>query len=191
MEKYQKEVDGQTVVKEQSEIVIKKDGRVTYNPTEAMILDDGWVAFDEPVTPEPEDLPLSVQLRRAKNVKVRDLHAYDESSEVNDCIIVYQGHEIHYWANKTERNDLKNAVRDCIAMGREFYRLDLRDKGISLTIQCELLLEMMATLEVYAIDSFNKTTDHEFAINALPTEAEIDAYEFRGVGYPAKCRFEV
>lgn len=190
MKEYQKEVDGQTVVKEQSEIVIKKDGRVTYNPTEVMILDDGWVAFDEHVAPEPEDLPLSVQLRRAKNVKVRDLHAYDESMEVNDCIIVYGGQELHYWASKDERNDLKNAVRDCISVGRDVYRLDLRDKGLSMEIQCELLLQMMAALEVYAIDCYNKTTDHEFAIKALETLEEVEAYDFK-VGYPEKCRFEV
>ena len=193
MEKYQKEVDGQTVVKEQNEIVIKKDGRVTYNPTEAMILDDGWVAFDEPAIAEPQDpteLPISVQLRRAKNVKLRDLEMYDSSKEVNDCVIVYQGNELHYWASKDERNDLKNAVRDCISVGREVYRLDLRDKGLSIELQCELLLQMMAALEVYAIDCYNKTTDHEFAIKALETLEEVEAYDFK-VGYPEKLRFEV
>ena len=188
MKRYEKEIDGKTVIKTQKEIVIRKDGRVTYNPTEEMVLADGWVEY---VAPEPRPIPEKVLIERARMMKLNELHKYDESSEVNDCIIVYQGEEIHYWANKTERNDLKNAVRDCIAMGREYYRLDLRDKGISLTIQCELLLGMMATLEVYAIDSFNKTTDHEFAIKALPTKAEIDAYEFRGVGYPEIPRFEL
>ena len=104
---------------------------------------------------------------------------------------MYQGQELHYWANKTERDALKGALRDCMAMGREFYRLDLRDKGVSLTIRCELLLQMMAVLEVYAIDSFNKTTDHEFAIKACTTQVEVDAYEFRGVGYPEIPRFEL
>lgn len=200
MKRYIKQIDGKTIIKTRNQIVVKsqrtikdKDGNDkvvtmnTYNPTEEMVLADGWVEYVLPTPTEPTEEEL---VQRAKNRKLRELHEYDESSEVNDCIIVYQGEEIHYWANKTERNDLKNAVRDCIAMGREYYRLDLRDKGISLTIQCESLLGMMATLEVYAIDSFNKTTDHEFAIKALATRNEIEAYDF-GVGYPSIPIFEL
>lgn len=188
MRRYKKVIDGKTVIKTLKEIVIRKDGRVTYNPTEEMVLEDGWVEY---VAPEPKPIPEKVLIERARRVKLNELHKYDESSEVNDCIIVYQGQELHYWANKTERDALKGALRDCIAMGREFYRLDLRDKGVSLTIRCELLLQMMAVLEVYAIDSFNKTTDHEFAIKACTSQVEVDAYEFRGVGYPAIPRFEL
>lgn len=182
---FYKEIDGTRVW---FNGILKTEGKQVINPTDDMILAAGWVEY---VAPEPKPIPEEVLIERARRKKLDELHRYDESKEVNDCVIVYQGEEIHYWANKTERNDLKNAVRDCIAMGREYYRLDLRDKGVSLTIQCESLLGMMATLEVYAIDSFNKTTDHEFAIKDLPTEAEIDAYEFRGVGYPEVPRFEL
>ena len=188
MKHYVKEIDGKRVIKPRNRIVIHKDGKQIINPTEEMVLADGWVEYVPPVPPEPRAEEL---LERAKRRKLDELYAYDESSEVNDCIIVYQGQELHYWANKTERDALKGALRDCMAMGREFYRLDLRDKGVSLTIRCELLLQMMAALEVYAIDSFNKTTDHEFAIKACATEAEVDAYEFRGVGYPEIPRFEL
>lgn len=187
MERYKKEIDGKTVIKFGKDIVVKKDGMVTINPSEEMILADGWEVYVAPSNePTAEEL-----LAQAKEEKISELYEYDESAEVNDCIIAYQGQELHYWANKTERDALKGALRDCIAMGREFYRLDLRDKGVSLTIRCELLLQMMAVLEVYAIDSFNKTTDHEFAIKACTTQVEVDAYEFRGVGYPPIPRFEL
>lgn len=203
MEKYQKIIDGKIVAKQRNEIVLSVTRKITdkktgeekevksnvYNPTHEMLLENGWVEY-VPTSPSIE-LTERQLYRRAMARKLRDLEAYDNSSEVNDCIIVYQGEELHYWASKTERNDLKNAVRDCVAMGRDTYRLDLRDKGISITLLCELLLQMMAALEVYAIDCFNKTTDHRFAIEACKTEGEVDAYEFRGVGYPAKCRFEV
>ena len=168
--------------------VLKYDGRQIINPSEEQLLAAGYVEY---VPPTPEAPTEEELLAEAKSNKLAELNNYDNSSEVNDCIIVYQGEELHYWASKTERNDLKNAVRDCVAMGRDTYRLDLRDKGISITLLCELLLQMMAALEVYAIDCFNKTTDHRFAIEACKTEGEVDAYEFRGVGYPAKCRFEV
>ena len=77
-----------------------------------------------------------MKLEKAKHEKIRELTAYDESSEVNDCIIVYQGQELHYWANKTERDSLKGAIRDYITLGRTDYRLDLREIGISLLIPC-------------------------------------------------------
>lgn len=187
MKKYKKEIDGKVIVKALNEIVLNKDGNVVFNPTEEMILEDGWVEYMF----KPREWPMWNQLQRVKERKLRELYEYDESEEVNDCIIVYQGQELHYWANKTERDALKGALRDCISMGRDTYRLDLREKGISITISCELLLQMMAALEVYAIDCFNKTTDHRYAIEACTTEVDVDAYEFRGVGYPPIPRFEL
>lgn len=187
MKRYTKQIDGKTVIKKRQEIVIRRDGRVTYNPTEEMVLADGWVEYVPPTPPEPSAEEL---LERARVARLDDLRRHDESSEVNDCIIVYQGEEIHYWANKTERNDLKNAVRDCIAMGRDTYRLDLRDKGVSIALPCEALLQMLSALEIYAIDCYNRTTDHEFAIKSLTTKDEIEAYDFK-VGYPEVPRFEL
>lgn len=153
-----------------------------------MLLENGWVEYI-PTSPSIE-LTEGQLYRRAMARKLRDLESYDNSSEVNDCIIVYQEHELHYWASKSERNDLKNAIRDYLSMGRTEYRLDLRDKGISITLPCELLLQMMAALEVYAIECYNKTTDHNYAIKALTTLEEVEAYDFK-VGYPEKLRFEI
>ena len=188
MKRYKKQIDGKSVIKTLKEIVIKKDGKQTFNPSEEMVLADGWVEYVAPTPVEPSE---AILLERARQRKLRELHEYDESKEVNNCVIVYQGQEIDYWASKEERNDLKNAVRDCITIGRENYRLDLRDKGISVVIPCESLLLMLAQLEVYAIDCYNRTTDHEFFIKSLETMEEIEAYEFRGNGYPNIPRFEV
>ena len=199
MQRYQKEIDGKLVRKQRNEIVLSVTRTITdkktgeekevksnvYNPTHEMLLENGWVEYVAPI-PTEEEL-----LAEAKRRKIRMLDLYDNSSEVNDCIIVYQGQELHYWANKHERGSLGSAVRDCMALGRTEYRLDLRELGVSLSIPCEKLLQMLAVLEVYAIDCYNKTTDHRFAIEACKTIGEVDAYEFRGIGYPAKCRFEL
>jgi hypothetical protein len=187
MKKYVKVIDGKTTIKELKEILLKRDGKITYNPTEEMVLADGWVEY---IAPEPRPIPERVLAERAKRVKLDELHKFDESSEVNDCIIVYQGQELHYWANKHERGSLESAVRNWIALGRTEYRLDLRELGVSLNIPCEALLQMLAVLEVYAIDCYNKTTDHEFAIKALSVREEIESYDFR-VGYPMVPRLEL
>ena len=187
MKQYVKEIDGKRVIKTCNRIVIFKDGKQIINPREEMVLEDGWVEYVPPTPPEPSAEEL---LERARQRKLDELHQYDESSEVNDCIIVHQGEEIHYWANKDERNDLKNAVRDCIAMGRDTYRLDLRDKGLSISLPCEALLHILSALEIYAIDCYNRTTDHEFFIKALTTKDEIEAYDFT-IGYTSSPRFEL
>lgn len=185
---YTKSINGIIYKKQLHEIILHVGCKQIINPTKEMVLADGWVEYVDSVDSMPSE---RVLLERARRKKLDELYAYDESKEVNDCIIVYQGQELHYWANKTERDALKGALRDCMAMGRTDYRLDLRELGVSLSIPCEKLLQMLSVLEVYAIDCYNKTTDHEFAIKACATEAEVDAYEFRGVGYPVIPRFEL
>jgi hypothetical protein len=49
---------------------------------------------------------------------------------------------------------------------------------------------MLSALEVYAVDCYNKTTDHQYAINALGTIEEIEAYDFT-IGYPEKLIFNI
>ena len=164
MKRYEKTIDGKTVIKTLKEIVVKKNGKQTFNPSEEMVLADGWVEY---VTPAPVEPSESMLRERARQRKLRELHDYDESKEVNNCVIVYQGEEMDYWADKHERDALKSALNDCISMGRDIYRLDLRDKEIVINISCETLLKMLAILEVYAVDCFNKTTDHELMIKSL------------------------
>lgn len=187
MKRFTKQIDGKNVIKTLKEIVIRKDGRVTYNPTEEMVLADGWVEY---VAPEPKPIPEEVLIERARRRKLDELHNYDESKEVNDCIIVYQGSELHYWKDKFERDQLEGTVKKCMSAGRTNYRLDLRELGISLNIPCEYLLQILVALELYAVDCYNKTTDHEYAIKALTTKEEIEAYDFK-VGYPEVPRFEL
>ena len=54
MKRYTK--DG--VIRDANKIVITKDGMTTTNPTEEMILADGWVEYTEP---EPTPAPFSMQ----------------------------------------------------------------------------------------------------------------------------------
>lgn len=184
MKQYTKQIDGKTVRKTLKEIVIKKDGKQTFNPSEEMVLEDGWVEYVAPALTEEQ------LFNRAKSNKIRDIEHYDASKEVNICYIKTPLDTISYWANKTERSSLKSAVQDYIAINRETYRLDLRDVGVSVDIACDKLLTMLIALEVYAIDCYNKTTDHIFAVKNLTTVEEIEAYDYR-VGYPEKLTFEL
>lgn len=130
------------------------------------------------------------KLELLKKYKIIEIERYDKSKDVDACYITHNGNSLNYWADKSERDELKGAVRDCINVGRELYRLDLRDIGVSLTIPCELLLSMLCSLEIYAIDSYNKTTDHIFAIRAMTSIDEVKAYDFT-IGYPEKLEFNL
>ena len=167
--------------------VLKLDGKQIINPSEEQLISAGYVEFVPPAPVEPTEAEL---LERAKANKIKELYRYDESDSVNTCYIVYGGQNVMYWADKHERDALKSAIRDCISLGRTEYRLDLREKGFSITLPCELLLQMLATLEVYATECYNKTTDHEFVIKTFATIAEVDEYDFH-VGYPEVLTFDL
>ena len=160
---------------------------MTYNPTEDMVLADGWIEY---IIPEPKPIPEAVLLERAKSRKIDEINSYDSSKDVNICYISKSENTIPYWANKTERSSLKSAVQDYMTLGREVYRLDLREVGISVEVRCSDLLSMLSALEVYAIDCYNKTTDHIFAVNNLTTIEEVEAYNHRS-GYPEKLTFNL
>lgn len=185
MKKYEKTIEGRVVRLSAKNIVIKNGGFVTTNPTHEQILADGWVEYIAPPKPEPTAEEL---LARAKEAKKAEIEEYDKSPLVDGCYIIKGGQQMIYWADKSERDTLKGAVRDFITAGRETYRLDLREFGVSLTTPCEKLLEMLCALEVYAIDCFNNTTDHLYAVDAMTTVEEIESYDHTA-GYPEKLTF--
>lgn len=183
MKRYYKEENGNIVWFRNS---VNLNGFKIINPTEEQILEAGYVEYVAPAPIEPTAEQL---LAQAKNKKIAEIKAYDESRSVNNCIIVYNGQSLNYWANKSERDDLKGAIRDCITTGRTQYRLDLREIGLAIWVDCEKLLAMMSALEVYAIDCFNKTTDHIFAVQACETIEDVEAYDHK-LGYPEVPTFE-
>ena len=191
MKKYIK--DGK--IKARNQIVIKgqriikdKDGNDKvintniYNPKHEDLIANGWEEYIIPIYERT--------IEDYRRDKIREINNYDSSSEVNNCYIKTSNGEVSYWANKSERSALKSAVQDCIVIGRDVYRLDLRDIGVSVDINCNKLLEMLSALEVYAIDCYNKTTDHIFNVNGLTTIEEIENYDYRS-GYPEKLIFEI
>lgn len=183
--RYYKIIDGKTVFYG-GEIIIIGDRQII-NPTEEQLLEAGWQIYVQP--PVPESTPQQL-LEQARVEKLMEIESYDSSSDVNECLIHYNGETIPYWADKTTRTTLKEAVRDCIAVGISTYRLDLRDYGVSIDIDCELMLGMLQELEVYAIRCYNKTTDHIYAVKAMDNIEDIEGYDFRS-DYPSKLEFSV
>lgn len=184
MKLFQKTINGIPTIEVLNRIIIEKDGMNIYNPTEEMVILDGWIEYKIPEKSE-SDL-----IQQAKDKKIAEIEEYDSSPEVNICHIRYINDMFEYWADKSERNDLKAAVNDCINIGREKYRLDLRKLRISMEVNCKDLINMLSLLEVYAIDCYNVTTDHIYAVYELNNVEDINNYDYRQ-GYPDKLIFDL
>ena len=166
--------DGQ--IKTRNQIVIRKDGMNTYNPTEEMLLADGWVEY---LMPEPTAEEL---LERAKLKKVAAIKAHDTSSAVNSF---FYGN-VEFWLDRDTRVSVRSTAEIMKEMGRETMTLWLGD--VNVTLSPAEVLQMLAVLEVYALECYNTTAEHISTVNALATIEDVEAYDYR-TGYPEIVRF--
>lgn len=130
------------------------------------------------------------ELTTAKQKKLQELTVYDKSKAVDNFIINRGGVKlIDYWINRDLRTSLKDDVETAAKIG-ETYDFDVRELGITLTLNCEKFLAALETLRVYAYTTFNTTSRHMAAINALQTVEAVDAYDFTQ-GYPPHLTFNI
>lgn len=181
MKQYTKQIDGKAVVKALNEITIRKDGTVTYNPTEDMVIADGWT----------EHTPSSVisEERRAKIAEVRarqrlrtNIQRYDTSSEVN---AFYVG-DIQVWLDKATRAGL--LLRFQAEQAQGLVSTSLWYNGKQFPLNVDQAIQMLYAVELYASACYDNAQRHLAAINALTTIEEMEAYDYK-VGYPEKLHF--
>jgi hypothetical protein len=174
MKKYVKEIEGKKVYKTRQQIVISKNGMSTYNPTEEMILSDGWVEY---VYIEHEKT-----IEEYKNEKINEIKHYDESSLVNEFYI--QG--LPVWLDKTTRVGLKLRFESEIAMGKTETSLWYDD--IQFPLQLENAMQMLFAIELYASACYDNTHYHISRVNVLENIEDIKNYDYT-IGYPEKLQF--
>ena len=170
------------VTKYASEIVITKDGMTTTNPTEEMILADGWVEYTEPEpTPAPEKTE-EEKLAIAKRDKKRNISYYDKSSAVNQFFIA----DTPMWLDKGTRTGLKLRFEAEVAMGKT--DTTLWADGVQYPLPLSTAVQMLYALEVYASMCYDRTQAHLAAIDAMTTVEAVEAYDHTS-GYPEKLKF--
>lgn len=161
-------------IKHRNEIVIRKDGMNTYNPTEEMILADGW---EEYITPTYE--PTIEDYRKRKKDEIA---RYDSSEEVNAFYM--QGQRM--WLDKATRAGLMLRLQAEQSMGKETTTLWYGTHQFELPIVNAF--QMLYALELYASQCYDNTQRHLAAVDALENKEEIDAYDYR-TGYPEELEF--
>ena len=176
---YVKEIDGQTVKKKAKDIVLKTTRGIVFNPSEAMLLADGWTEYVRPTPPEPTE---EQKFAIAKERKKAEIERYDKSSAVNQFFIG----ETPMWLDKETRTGLKLRFEAEIAMGKT--DTTLWADGVQYPLPLSTGVQMLYALEVYASMCYDQTQAHLAAIDALTTIEEVEAYDY-ATGYPDKLHF--
>lgn len=174
MKKYVKEINGEKVYKTRSQITIENNGMTTYNPTESMILNDGWKEYTE-VTPKKT-------LEDYRQEKLLEVIKYDESNSVNEFYI----HGLPVWLDKNTRVGLRLRFESEKALNRETTTLWY--ENIQFTLKLDDAISMLYAIEVYASQCYDNTQLHLTIIKELNTIEDIIAYDYSD-GYPEKLNF--
>ena len=124
----------------------------------------------------------SIEIKKSELLSKID--EYDKSDNVNSFSIA----GMPIWLNKEDRATLKNGVESAKAIGRTTFAMWAGTISIELPI--DILLEMLAQLEVYACDCYNITAKHKTEVAKLTTIEAVANYDYK-VNYPEKLVYNV
>lgn len=123
-------------------------------------------------------------LARAKREILKHIEAYDTSSAVNGFVL--NGAVV--WLDKATRVGLMNSTTIAKAMGQAKTTLWLGDT--KLEVGCDMAIQLLSSLEMYALECFNVTAAHKKAVAELTDIGEVLSYDYTK-GYPEKLMMNV
>ena len=113
---------------------------------------------------------------------IEQITEYDQSEDVNSFTL--QGKTM--WLPKETRVGLVNSVTIEKNAGKETTTLWFGGERYELPV--DTALQMLAALELYALECYNVTAAHKAAVNALESVEDVVAYDYTQ-GYPEKLNF--
>lgn len=119
-----------------------------------------------------------------REAKISDIVSYDSSSEVN-CFYL---NETPLWLDKETRVGVMNSTKIQKSLGQTTSTFWIGTFSIS--VPCDKAIEFLSTLEIYAIDCFNRTAEHKKAVESMTDVDEIYNYNFK-TGYPEKLNLKI
>ena len=128
----------------------------------------------------PEKSPLD----RAKELVLIKIDQYDTSSNVNGFML----NGVQVWLSKDTRVGLMNSVTIEKNSGKE--QSTVWFNGICITINCDAAIQMLSSIELYALACYNRTAQHRLAVSQLTDISEVQAYDYTA-GYPDKLSFTI
>ena len=121
-------------------------------------------------------------LQSIKRIALKEIEAYDTSDAVNSFTL--QGKQM--WLKYEKRVGLTNSITTEKKAGREVTVL--WHDGVRYELPVDAALQMLAALELYALECYNVTEAHKADIEALTTVEEVVAYDYES-DYPEKLNF--
>ena len=164
-----------------NKIEINYNNKYYLNPPEDILLKDGWVEYNKI---NSNNLPPFRDINIIRNKIVKNLINYDKSSDVNSFYV--NGAQV--WIDRDTRVSLMNSTQILKNSGQENTVLWLNGKAFN--INCDLLIQMLSSLEIYALQCYNVTEQHKTNILNLTTEDDVRNYNFKE-GYPEKLTFNI
>ena len=137
------------------------------------------VAYSEYLRAENKKKYDGKTLEEAKEMLLAEIDAYDTSSAVNGFML----NGLLVWLDKATRVGLMNSTTIERDLGQETTELWLGEHN--LIIKCDLAIQLLQQLEVYALKCFNVTATHKKEVNSLSTIEEINSYDITK-DYPDK-----
>lgn len=178
MKKYFKDINGIRVYKTRSEIVITYNGMNTYNPTESMILANGWQEYKHSENEPTEDEILQYE----KDNIINEILAYDSSTEVN----IFYVNDMPIWLDKATRAGLMLRFQAEQRMGVE--NTSLWYNNIEFKLPTNIALDLLYAIEMYASKCYDNTQFHIAEISKMTDVDEMHNYDYTS-GYPEILRF--
>ena len=133
--------------------------------------------YDHEPTQEDKEKLYADYLALCKRVKIEEVERYDKSADVNGFYIGEQ----FAWLDKATRVGLANSIAIEKASGKKETTLYLN--GIALTIEINKAQEMLAALELYALECYRKTEEHKAIISSITDIESVENYDYKQ-GYP-------
>lgn len=140
--------------------------------------------FDHNPTKADEEALFAELLAKAKSEVIAQIIKHDSSDAVNGFKINGE----HGWADKATRVGLHNSISIEKEAGAQTTVIYVNGKAYTLPV--DQALQMLAALELYAIDCFRKTEEHKAAVEAMTDPDEVQQYDY-AAGYPQQLEFEI
>ena len=119
-----------------------------------------------------------------RNLLLEYITEYDKSSAVNSFYL----NKVESWLDRDTRVSLMNSTNIQKSMSLDTVTLWLNT--MSLEINCDLAIQMLSQLEVYALKCYNKTAEHKANVIKLEGIDEMISYDYT-IGYPDKLTFTI
>lgn len=113
-----------------------------------------------------------------------EIEAYDTSAAVNSFMLG----DKRMWLDKETRVGLVNSINIEKAAGKETTTLWF--DAVQYEIPVDTALQMLAALELYALDCYNVTQSHIASVRLLDNVETLEGYDYTA-GYPEKLVFDL